>query len=192
MPDVEQQLAVRLAAATPRDRVRGVLFNAAFELVTERAGSAAAAACDPLGKGVRREFFTSPVADYLGVVWAAAGVLAAGAGGRGGALHALGDRAARRWLASSPGQTLVAFAGRDPRSLVANAPTGYRSVVTYGTRTVEWIDERRARLHLEREFLPAAFHCGVLAALLEATCGLAPATEGRDTGPLEAECVVAW
>jgi uncharacterized protein (TIGR02265 family) len=192
MPQDDPQLAARLAAATPRDRVRGVLFNAAFDLVSELTGSAAASACDPSGRGGRREFFSYPAEDYLRVSWAAADALGPLLGDRARTFHALGTRATRRWLATSLGQTLVAFAGRDPRRLVTNASIGYRNVVSFGTRSVEWLDDRRARLRFERDFLVPAFHCGVLATMLEVTCGLAATAEGREVGFLASEYVLAW
>jgi uncharacterized protein (TIGR02265 family) len=192
MPPLGDDLEARLAAATPRDTVRGVIFNATFALITDLGGRPAAAECDPAGKGHRREFFSYPVAEYLRVAWCAADLLEKRAGSRGRVFEEIGAGAARRWLGSPLGHTLVAFVGRDPRRLLAHTAIGYRNVVSYGTRTVEWPGERHARLLFERDFMVPPFHCGVLTAALEVTCGIPFHAEGRDVGFLAAEYDVTW
>lgn len=187
----DDDLDRRLAAATPRDTVRGVIFNATFDLLAELAGKPAAPACDPRGKGRRYEFFSYPVADYLRVAWAAVDRLAAG-GDCDAVFRDIGARASRRWLATPLGVALVAFTGADPRRLVSNVASGYRNVVSYGTRTVEWISERHARIAFRRDFLVPAFHCGVIASALQLTCGGRFEVAGREVGFLEADYDVTW
>ncbi len=187
----DEELDRRLAAATRRDTVRGVVFNATFEVVVELAGKPAAAACDPLGKGRRPEFFSYPVADYLRLAWAGADRVSAG-GDRDSVFHEFGARAARRWLGSPLAAALVAFTGRDPRRLIANVSNGYRNVVSYGRRSVEWVGERHARLAFRRDFLVPPFHCGVLAAALQITCGARFEVSGREVGFLESDYDVIW
>jgi uncharacterized protein (TIGR02265 family) len=192
MPDYPDDLAARLAAATPRDTVRGAIFNAAFDLIVELAGKPAAAECDPAGSGRRHEFFSYPVTDYLRLAWRAAELLSPRLGDRDGVFRELGSRASRRWLCSSLGRTLVAFAGRDPRRLLLNTANGYRNVVSYGTRTIEWMHEREARLLFLHDFLVPPFHCGVLAAALEVTCGIPVRAEGHEIAFLDSEYDVTW
>jgi uncharacterized protein (TIGR02265 family) len=186
-----ERLDERLAAARPNDTVRGVIFNATFELIVELAGKPAAQACDPRRKGRRHEFFSYPVADYLRVAWAAVDRLA-GVGDRDAAFREIGSRAGRRWLATPLGAALVAFTGADPRRLVSNVANGYRNVVSYGTRTVDWIAERHARLAFRRDFLVPPFHCGAITAALEVTCGRRFEVVGREVGFLEADYDVTW
>jgi uncharacterized protein (TIGR02265 family) len=192
MPLERDELEARLGAATPHDTVRGVIFNAAFSALVDLAGKPAAAESDPAGKGRRNEFFSYPVADYLQVAWEAVDRLQERLGGRDAAFRELGSRAARRWLGSPLGAALLAFAGRDARRLLAHTAVGYRNVVSYGARTVEWPGERHARLRFRRDFLVPAFHCGVLTAALEAACPGRFETRGRETGFLESEYDVTW
>jgi uncharacterized protein (TIGR02265 family) len=192
MPADRDALTARLGAATRQDTVRGVIFNAAFSLVVELAGRPAAAEGDPARKGRRNEFFSYPVADYLRVAWDAAERLQDRLGGRDAVFRELGSRAARRWLASPLGAALLAFAGRDPRRLLAHTAVGYRNVVSYGTRTVEWRGERHAHLRFEHDFLVPPFHCGVLTAALETACPARFAAQGRETGFLASEYDVTW
>jgi uncharacterized protein (TIGR02265 family) len=192
MPPLRDDLDARLAAATPLDTVRGVIFNATFALVTYLGGRPAAAECDPAGKGHRREFFSYPVAEYLRVAWRAAELLAPRLGSRERVFEKIGAGASRRWLGSPLGNALLAFAGRDPRRLLAHTADGYRNVVSYGTRTLESLHERHARLLFRHDFLVPPFHCGVLTAALEITCRIPFHAEGRELGFLESEYDVTW
>ncbi len=187
-----EDLNARLSAATPQDTVRGIVFNAAFTLLRELAGQPAATGCDPAGAGRRSEYFSYPVADYLKLAWAAAGILGDRMGGADAVFWQLGARAAARWLDSALGRTLAAVAGREPRRLITNTATGYRNVVSYGTRTVEWISPRHARLLFRRDFLVPPFHCGVLTTALDRMGHARVRAEGRTNGFLESEYEVTW
>jgi uncharacterized protein (TIGR02265 family) len=192
VPETFIQLPARLHAAKPRDTIRGVVFNAAFNVIEELAGTVAALEWDPAGKGRRSEFFSYPVADFLRLTWAAADELEARGRDRASVFREFGSRAALRWLSCALGRTLVAFTGADPRRLLTHTATGYRNVVSYGTRTLEWLGDRRARLLFKGEFLVPPFHCGVLTAALESTCGGRFDVEGREIGFLESEYDVSW
>jgi uncharacterized protein (TIGR02265 family) len=185
-------LEARLAAATTLDTVRGVIFNATFALLADVAGRPAAIDADPSGRGHRNEFFSFPVTDYLRVAWRAAELVSARSGDRDAAFFEIGARASRRWLGGPLGSTLVAFTGRDPRRLLSHVANGYRAVVSYGTRTVERLEERHARLRFRHDFLVPPFHCGVLTAALEVTCGIPFRTQGREVGFLESDYDVVW
>lgn len=192
MPADPQDLVRRVAAATARDTVRGIIFNSAFALVREHVGDPAAAACDPRGTGGRSEYFSYPVADYLRIAWAAVASLESRLGSVDEVFAALGARAAERWLASPFGRVLHAFAGSDPRRILANAANGYRNVVSYGMRTVEWLGPRHARLVFRRDFLVPPFHSGVLGAALWRMSRVRLRVEGREVGFLESDYDVTW
>lgn len=196
MEDLERSrdddLDARLAAATSQDTVRGVIFNATFGLITDAAGKPAAAEADPAARGHRNEFFSYPVVDYLRLAWRAAALLAGREGSRDEVFWRMGAAASRRWLGGPLGSTLVAFTGRDPRRLITNVANGYRNVVSYGARTVEWVAERHARVLFRHDFLVPPFHCGALTAALEVTCGIPFHAAGREVGFLDSEYDVAW
>ena len=192
MPLVDVDLDARLAAAKPRDTVRGVIFNALFGVVEQLAGKPAAVECDPVGRAHRNEFFSYSVSEYLRIAWAATDRLSVRLGSRERVFWELGDRAARRWLASPLGVTFVAFAGRDPERLLKNAASGYRLVVSYGARTVERIGERHARLRFRHDFLVPAFHCGVFTGAIDAASHVAVRAVGREVGFLDSDYDVTW
>jgi uncharacterized protein (TIGR02265 family) len=192
MPD-GRDLEGRLAAATPQDTVRGLIFNALFDTLEEHLGSGGAAAIDPERKGRRVELFSYPVVDFLGIAFAGAARLAARLGSEDAAFRAFGYRATSNVFGSVIGATMLALAGRNGlRALLGQAATGYRATVSYGVRTLEWRGEHHARFTFVRDFLVPAFHCGVFAAAVDAVGATPVRIEGRETGPLSAEYDVVW
>jgi uncharacterized protein (TIGR02265 family) len=186
------ELERRLAAATDADTTRGLNFNRLFDLVRERAGAEEARRCDPRGKGSRFDLFAYPVREYLAAAWAAGELLAPGLGGVEAFWDSLGRRSVTGFLASAVGRAIFAVAGRDPRRLLTAAPVGYRAAASYGERSVEWLGEKRARLVVRRDFLPAAFHRGVILAALEPSDARDPVVTVREIGPLDADYEIAW
>jgi len=60
MPADPADLQQRMAVATPGDTVRGLIFNAAFQVIGELESETAARECDPAGTGSRIDFFAYP------------------------------------------------------------------------------------------------------------------------------------
>jgi uncharacterized protein (TIGR02265 family) len=192
MPTDAADLAHRLAAATAADTVRGLIFNAAFDVVRDALGPEQARAVDPQRKGSRIDFFSYPVADYLRIVFVAAEALAPKLGDADAAFRAFGSRALENVFASLLGRTILALANGDPRQLLSQVSAGYRATVAYGERTVTWPGERHARIHFRRDFLVPSFHCGVLEQALTSLGAQGAACAGRQTGFLELEIDARW
>jgi uncharacterized protein (TIGR02265 family) len=192
VPADPRDLERRVGAATDADTSRGMNFNALFALVRDHLGDAAARACDPEGKGARVDFVSYPVASYLRIAWAAADWLEPALGSVDAVWTELGHRTISSFLGSTIGRTVFALAGRDPRKIVGAGPTGYRAAVSYGDRTVEWLGERHARLVFRRDFMPAAFHAGVIRGAIVPTDARSPTVEGREVAFLESEFHVSW
>lgn len=192
MPCDPADLRRRTAAASTRDTVRGLIFNAMFDVIREHAGEEVARRCDPRGEGHRTDFFGYPVAEYLEIAWCGADALEQTAESVDRAFWLFGHRAARTELASLIGRAFTSFVGRDPRRMMSNAAHGYRATVSYGQRRTEWLGDRHARLTFRRDFLVPPFHCGVLTAALEATGVRRIEVTGRQTGFLESEYEVTW
>jgi uncharacterized protein (TIGR02265 family) len=194
MPADRKDLEARIAAATPQDTVRGVVFNAIFSVVREEAGDEATRKVDSVsGKGARTEFFTYPVADFLNIIWNAADLLEPKLGSVEAVYYRIGARAAELVAASMLGKTMLALAaGGGTRRLLAHLPGGYRATVSYGERTVSWLSENHARYVFSRDFLVPPFHAGVLAVGATVSGGKNVRAVGRQTGPLEAVYDVTW
>jgi len=193
MPPLDPaDLQKRLAAATQGDTVRGLIFNAAFAVIREQSGDAAAKDCDPVKTASRTDFFNYPVTDFLKMAWAAAGKLEGKMGGSDKVLFAIGHRAGSGVLSSTLGKTLSKLSGQNPRSLLSSAPGGYRATVSYGERMVEWKGDRQCRLVFKRDFLVPPFHCGVLSGAIESVGAKEVQARGWESGFLESEYEVAW
>ncbi len=192
MPADRRDLELRLAATTDADTSRGLNFNRLFDLVREQLGDDAAKACDPQRKGSRIDFFSYPVSEYLKAAWDAADRLEEKLGGIDAVFEELGRRTVTGFLSSVIGRTIFAIAGRDPRRFVSAGPAGYRSAVSYGDRSVEWLGDRHARMMFKRDFMPPTFHRAVILNGLAASDAKSPRVEAKATSLLDSEYDVSW
>jgi uncharacterized protein (TIGR02265 family) len=193
MPTDRQDLQSRLAATTPRDTARGLCFNALFDTLEEHLGKEAAVAMDPDRKGHRTEFFSFPVADFLRISFEGADRLERKLGSVDEAFRAFGYRTTSNVLGSMMGATMIALAGKNGlRALLGQAVTGYRGMVSYGERRLEWLGPRHARFTFENDFLVPQYHCGVFLAAVDAVGATVEKLEGRSTGKLSAVYEIAW
>ncbi len=192
MPADRTDLRNRIAATTPADTSRGLNFNRLFQLVCEKLGEEAARACDPDGKASRVDFFSYPVRDYLTIAWDAADRLEPVLGGVNAVWEELGRRTVTGFLSSVIGRTIFAMSGKDPRRVVSAGPSGYRSAVSYGERTVEWLGATHAKMTFKRDFMVPQFHRCVILTGLE-VCGVKnPRVEAHATGLLDSEYDISW
>ena len=192
MPIDQRDLQARIAATTPQDTVRGLIFNALFEAVEEHAGKGAALACDEAGKGHRTEFFNYPVAEFLATIGRAAGVLEPKLGSVERVFFECGYRALANVFGSTLGATILVLARKDARALLGQAPTAYRGTVSYGERKLRWLGPTQAHLTFQRDFLVPPYHCGVFTAALDAVGARNPRVTGTQVSLLEATYEVGW
>jgi uncharacterized protein (TIGR02265 family) len=192
MPADRVDLARRLEAATAADTSRGLNYNTLFAFVAERLGPGVVRQVDVLGRGSRVDFFSYPVAEYLQTAWNAVDRLEVALGGAESVFEAIGQRTVTSFLDTMVGRTVFALAGRDPRRIISQGPSGYRSAVGYGHRSVEWMGPRKGRMIFTRDFMPVAFHRGAILAALQASEAKTPRVEGRETGFLDSVYEFEW
>lgn len=192
--DVERQLRHRMAMASPTDTVRGMFFNGALEVARALGGSEAADRCQlVLGEKRIIEFFNYPVADLLKVALEIIRLAGANTGGHAGVLRRMGSQAAKDFLASAPGRTMVMLTDKNPRRLISQLPASYRTVVSFGERKVVWPGVARGGVFsAQRDFLPPAYMKGLLQGVLEAVGAQDVNVSGRPTGMLDSEYEVSW
>ncbi len=191
--DLREDLERRVALATVADTVRGMFFLGALEVVRRVGGPRGVEECLEAGGEPRFvEFFNYPVSTYLRVNDAAARVLAPRCGGWEEAQRRLGRQSTVDLLASAAGRALVLVSRGQPRQLVGNLPSAYRAAVNYGERTVTWEGPSRGRVFMRRDFLPCAYHEGLLLAVLEGLKAPAPQVRSLRLGVLDAEYLVSW
>jgi uncharacterized protein (TIGR02265 family) len=192
LPTDRSDLRQRLAAATADDTSRGLNYNTLFTLVRDHLGEAAAREVDVQGKGTRVDFFSYPIAEYLQTTWNAVDRLEEAFGSPDAVLAELGRRTIAGFLASMIGRTVFAVGGKDPKRLIASVASGYRTAVSYGERTAEFVAPGRARVTFRRDFMPPVFHQAVILTGLQATDAKRPKVTGRSTGPLDSTYEVEW
>jgi uncharacterized protein (TIGR02265 family) len=192
MPTDREDLARRLALATPRDTTRGLAFNAMFDVIRDHGSDDLAQSCDPAETAGRTALLWYPVSDYLKIAWTSADWLEEDLGGWEAVFREFGRHMARMVLESPVGKTLALVAARNPRQLLQNASAGYWSMVSYGQRQVTFPAETHAVFTFRGDFMHPAYHAGILGGAVEAMGGADVATEWRQTGPLESAIEVAW
>jgi uncharacterized protein (TIGR02265 family) len=191
MPADRLDLAARIAAATKDDTIRGMAFNAAFDVVREHADEATVLLCDTAGKGKRADFSSYPVTDLLQVAWAVADRLERKLGSPEEAFFQIGYRATAGVLGSMLGHTFLAF-GRSPRALVGQVPNAFKATTGYGQRFVTWEGESAARIDFDHEFLPLAYLRGTIQAGFDAASSESSSVEGSAPAFMKARFQVRW
>jgi len=184
-------LAARIAAATKDDTIRGLAFNAAFDVVREHADEATVLLCDPAGKGKRADFSAYAVPELLQVVWAVSDRLERKLGSPEEVFFQIGYRATAGVLGSMLGHTLLAF-GRTPKSLISQIPTAFKATTGYGQRFVTWQSETAARVDFDHEFLPLHYLRGTIQAGLDAAGAKHASVEGLAPGFMKAVFQLRW
>jgi uncharacterized protein (TIGR02265 family) len=185
-------LATLKAAATPQDTSRGLNYNTLFEFARAEMGAGGPREVDPLAKGNRVDFFSYPITEYLDAAWNVAERLAPKYGSLDAVFYELGRRTVDGFLASVLGKTIFAMAGKDPRKIVAAGPGAFKSAVSYGERTVEFTGDKAARYTFKRDFMPHAFHRGVIMAALAATDARNPKAVAREVEFMHTIYEISW
>jgi uncharacterized protein (TIGR02265 family) len=191
--DLREDLEQRLALATPSDTVRGTFFLGALEAVRALEGEEGVRQCVEAGGEPRFvEFFNYPVEAWLKVSETAARVLEPRCGSWAEAQRRLGRRATADLLKSAAGKALLLLSKGEPWRLLTNMPSAYRTAVNFGERTVTLEGPTRGRVMMRRDFMPCAWHEGVLLAALETMKARDVRVSGTRLEVLESEYLVTW
>jgi uncharacterized protein (TIGR02265 family) len=170
-----------------------MFFLGMLEAVRSLAGEQEVRRCVEAGGEPRDvEFFNYPVSTFLKVNDVAARVLAPRCGGWVEAQRHMGRRATADMLKSAAGKALLLLSRGETRRLVGNLPSAYRAAVNYGERTVVWEGASRGRVIMRRDFMPCAYHEGVLLAALEGMKARAVEVRGSRVDVLDGEYLVSW
>jgi uncharacterized protein (TIGR02265 family) len=188
------ELTRRLELVRPVHTVRGLAFNAILALVAQQAGEEASARLSR-ELGLRRlvDFFSYPAADFMRLLYAAAGVLQDRVGSQEQALRACGTACLNHFFYSSTvGRALAKIMGRkDPLRAFSNTPIAYATLVNYGTHDCEVVGPRQLRLVFRGDMQPARFHEGTLSAALQVT-GVQGTVTSTVHGLDHAEFLIDW
>lgn len=193
-PERTEELAARLAVCGPDDRVRGAMFNAILQQVETRLGADARATVRARMEGTAalRDLSSYPASDFLKVLFGAAELLSEAGGSFEEALQACGEADVLAFARSSIGTLffgLISLASA--ARVVAQAPGGYASLVTYGQRRWEQQGEAAGVLHMEGDMQPPGYHVGVIIAGLRS---VGYAAEVRATARALTACdyAISW
>jgi uncharacterized protein (TIGR02265 family) len=192
-PEVAGDLGARLALAMPQDTARGLFFNGVVSAVRALGGDAAVERClAASGERAFADFASYPVASFMKLAYVAAQVMGPRYGGFDGALRRMGVQATTDFLSSAAGKTLLLLAAGSPKRLLGNLHSGYRAAVSYGERTVSWLDETSGIFTMKRDFMPPPYHEGTLQAVIEAVGGKQVQVRGWQRGLLDTDYTLSW
>lgn len=166
-PQQAEELSTRLAVCRPQDRVRGAMFNAILQLVHTRLGAEArdTARAQLAGTGAFKDLASYPVSDFLKLLFTSADLLSAHGGAFDDEVQACGEADVLAFANSSVGGLFFGLMSlANPSRLVAQSPSGYASLVTYGQRRWEQQGEANGVLHMEGDMQPPRYHVGVIVA----------------------------
>jgi uncharacterized protein (TIGR02265 family) len=188
-------LAQRIALATTADTCKGMFCNGLFHAVQRTKGDAGLDELkDAAGGRKFVDFFNYSIAEFLPLAWVAAEQVG---GGRSPAqleagIRSLGRQATDDFLGTAVGKTLLLLAGNDPRRLMNSLASGYKTAVSYGTRTVTWSGPTRCVFGMRRDFMPHPYHEGVLQQVLTAVGGKQVHVRGQRVGVLDTDYDCSW
>jgi uncharacterized protein (TIGR02265 family) len=187
------ELELRRLAASEEDSARGMFFQGTLDVVGFLGGEGAVARC----KGVAGIWEINPVhmypiGRYLRMTSTAARLLAPQLDGFEGVLKRIGTQATVDFLSSMFGRDLMQTASGSPRKLLQSLGDAYRAAVSYGDRYPLWTGDKSARFIMRRDFMPAAYHEGVLQGVLEAVGAQDVRVFGRQVALLDSEYELSW
>lgn len=191
--DPRKQLEQRLALAGPQDTCRGIFFNGVLNAVKALAGGEIEARCREAA-GQRRfvDFFSYPVSGFIRLGLTAVELLSPRLGGSWQVLRWMGEQSTESFVQTVAGRTALALAGTNVKKLISHLPASYKASLSYGERTVTWTGERSGLFIFKRDFMPPAYHEGVIAKAVERAKARNIQVRGRDTSALDAEYVLTW
>ncbi|MCE9668754.1 TIGR02265 family protein [Myxococcus stipitatus] len=187
------ELEQRRLAATDDDQARGMFFQGALSVVSSLGGQGSVARCRGVaGMWEIHPFLMYPVARYLRMMSTAARLLGPQLNGFDRVLLRMGEQAADDFMESQFGQELTRDSAGCPRRLLEGLGEAYRVAVSYGERYPLWTGESSARFVMRRDFMPVAYHEGVLACALESVGAREVRVRGRQVAMLDSEFEVSW
>lgn len=191
---LQKTLDERLAQARPVDGARGMFFNNVLDAVAELPdGKALREQCRALAGGRRFiDVVNYPIADFLRMVFPAAVLRAEREGSVDAAFGHFGQRAIDSFLASPMGKVLLMVTHHSVRNVMQNSPSAYATAVTYGERTLVWPGPNHCVMAMRRDFMPPAYHVGLLKRTIETLGGKNVQVEGWSTGLLDTTYEMRW
>lgn len=188
-------LQQRVALANPSDTCKGMFLNGMFQAAQRARGAAGLETIKKVAENRKFvDFFNYPISEFLPIAWVAAELVG---GGRTplaleSGIRSLGRQATDDFLATAVGKTLLMLAGSDPRRMMNSLGAGYKTAVSYGTRSITWKTPQHCIFAMRRDFMPHPYHEGVLLQVLTAIGGKQVQVKGQRIGLLDTDYEISW
>ena len=119
-------------------------------------------------------------------------MLAARLGSVEAAHKEFGVRSLANLLESSFGKTLLGFGLGDAKGILSQVSPGYKTMFSFGTRSITWTDNHRGQLRFQRDFLLPECHIGVIEYLLRMLKCRHIQVVGKEPEFMQVEIDVSW
>jgi uncharacterized protein (TIGR02265 family) len=188
-------LSARMVLASPSDTCKGMFCNGLFQAALRAQGTVGLETMKSAAKGQKFvDFFNYPIAEFLPLAWVAAELLGGGntPAKLENGVRSLGRQATDDFLGTAVGKTLLMLAGSDPKRMMNSLASGYKTAVSYGTRSVNWKTPQSCVFSMRRDFMPHPYHEGVLLQVLTAIGGKQVQVTGRRVALLDTDYDISW
>ena len=188
-------LAQRVALAAAADTCKGMFCNGLFHAVQRARGAGGLEQLQHAAAGKKFvDFFNYPIAEFLPMAWVAAELVGGGSTPLAleSGIRSLGRQATDDFLGTAVGKTLLMLAGSDPRRLMNSLASGYKTAVSYGTRSITWKAPTHGIFAMRRDFMPHPYHEGVLLQVISAIGGKNVQVKGLRVGLLDTDYEFSW
>lgn len=183
---------LRQALATSEDMARGLFLRSSLRAIRAMGDEALVQDCvRACGQSRFFDFFSYPIRVQLDIMATAVPVLAQRHRDLERCLWLMGHCVAVDFLDSEPGRTMQVLVRGEAKRLVNNLPSTYQMSIN-GERSVKWLGPQCCRLTMRRDFLPPAFHEGLLVAMLEHLQARRVRVLGRELDVLDSEYDISW
>lgn len=191
-PASERPWEARMALAGSEDVARGLFLQSVLKAIRALGDESLVKDCmDACGQARFFDFFNYPIRVLLEGMAAVMPVLAERHGDMEQALWLMGHCVGMDFLESEAGRTMQVLVRGEPKRLVNNLPSTYLVSVN-GERSVKWLGPQSCRFIMQRDFMPHAFHEGMLVAMLERLKASKVKVVGRQTDVLGSEYDISW
>lgn len=191
--DWQHDCGMRMSHCTPQDTARGVFLNGMLKAIGTLAGESVAKRClEASGQERLVDVFNYPATLQLQFLSIAMPALLARCASYDMAMRQLGRHAVMDFLGTTAGKMLLTLARKDPKRLMDSLPSTHKVSVNFGTQVVEWMGPKQGRVILKREFMPHAYHAGVVEMLLEFGGATMVGVRSTQTGRLDSEVTFTW
>jgi uncharacterized protein (TIGR02265 family) len=189
----DEELQWRLSLTSPKDLIRGIIFNNVLDGVRRMGDEEVVRRClEACGETCFLDFVDYTYELFLRLLYTAGRLLAEKCGGFEKALWWISYEAAKAFHATPAGRVLVLMAQGDPRRLISNLPASMQFVSKKTRECRVTLPGPKTGILVKEDLLPRSYIEGSMMALFHSAKVQGVQVHSRSLGPLENEYEFTW